>query len=186
MLNFLFAYINIMVDDELIADAVQVFAEQSVFIQRTNQILHDLLFFIREYLHVHLFLQLIVEGSCIAINHFLVVGVLRIISVSIVVGHLVIFSDTFQCLIQFVLSFFFFRLCFVGIVSKFIVITVVRIIQSRTVFVALSHECIVRILSFQGRIIIQFGIDIILQFVERHLQHLHQQHLLGGESLELL
>ena len=151
MLNFLFAYINIMVDDELIADAVQVFAEQSVFIQRTNQILHDLLFFI-----------------------------------SIVVGHLVVFSDTFQCLIQFVLSFFFFRLCFVGIVSKFIVITVVRIIQSRTVFVALSHECIVRILSFQGRIIIQFGIDIILQFVERHLQHLHLQHLLGGESLELL
>lgn len=82
--------------------------------------------------------------------------------------------------------FLLFRLCFVGIVSKFIVITVVRIIQSRTVFVALSHECIVRILSFQGRIIIQLGIDIILQFVERHFQHLHLQHLLGGESLELL
>ena len=58
-------------------------------------------------------------------------------------------------------------------------------LQRRVTIVAFV-EHIVRVLTFQGWIVVQFGIDAILQFGEGHLQELHLQHLLGGESLQLL
>ncbi len=40
---------------------------------------------------------------------------------------------------------------------------------------------------FEGRIVVEFGVDALFKFGQRHLQQLHQQYLLMGETLyELL
>ena len=187
--QLLLRYVHVVIDGKLIADAVQVFAQQAIVIERTDEVFHDFLLLVGKVLHVHLLLQLVVEGGSVAINHFLIVGVvLVVIPICVIVRHLVILSDAFQSLVEFIFSFFFLRLCLVGsiIVHLAVVITVFCIMLHRRVTIVAFVEHIVRVLAFQSRIIVQFGIDAILQFGEGHFQELHLQHLLGGESLKLL
>ena len=58
-----------MVDGQLVGDAMQGLAQQTVIVQRTNEILHDAFLFFCEVGHVHLFLNLIVEGFGLSIDH---------------------------------------------------------------------------------------------------------------------
>ena len=64
-----FVHIYIMVDGQLVGDAMQGLAQQAVIVQRTNEILHNAFLFFREVGHVHLLLNLIVEGFGLSIDY---------------------------------------------------------------------------------------------------------------------
>ena len=138
-------------------------------------------------MHIHLLLQLIVEGGSIAIHHFFIVSIVLIaVSICIIIRHLVVSSYAFQSLVQFIFSFFFFRLSLVGSLFVAVVIIVFCISIHRSISIVAFVQHIVWILTFQCRIIVQFGIYAFLQFGERHFQELHLQYLLCGELLKLL
>ena len=186
VLYLLLGYIDVVIDDQLIADAVEILAQQAVVVERSDKIFHHFLFLVGEVLHIHLLLQLVVEGCGVAIYHLFVFGcVLVAVFVGAVIGHLVILSDAFQCLVELVFSLFLLRLCLVGIVriSIIVAITAICIMFQRRISIVAFAEHIVWILTLQCRIIVQFGIDALLEFGEGHLQELHLQHLLGGEFL---
>ena len=189
VLYLLLGYIDVVIDHQLIADAVEILAKQAVVVERADEIFHHFLFLVGEVLHIHLLLQLVVEGCGVSIYHFFVFGcVLVAVFVGAVIGHLVILSDAFQCLVELVFSLFLLRLCLVGIIriSITVAITAICTMFQRRISIVAFAEHIVWILTLQCRIIVQFGIYAFLQFGERHFQELHLQYLLCGELLKLL
>ena len=57
----LFRYVNVMVDSQLVGNAVQWFTQQSVIVQRPYEIFHDITLFVCKVKEVHLLYQLVVE-----------------------------------------------------------------------------------------------------------------------------
>ena len=66
----LLADIDIMIDGQLVGDILQRFAQHAIVVQRTDEIFHDVALLFGEIGHAYLFLQLVVEGYGLAINHF--------------------------------------------------------------------------------------------------------------------
>ena len=57
-----------MIDSQLVGNAVQWFAQQSVLVQRPNEVFHDVTLFFREVKEVHLFYQLVVERLRLSVD----------------------------------------------------------------------------------------------------------------------
>ena len=62
-----------MIDGQFVADVVQRLSQQSVVVQRTNEVFHDVALAFGDVGHVHLFVQLIHTRLRLTIDHFLAV-----------------------------------------------------------------------------------------------------------------
>ena len=170
--NRLFTDVHIIINSKLIAQAAQVFAQQAVIVERAYEVLHNSLLYRRQ-LHLgHLLLKLVVERGGVTIYHFLIVGIVPVVSLPYL-RHLVVHSDTFKSRVESLLSFLTLGL---GIEVLVLVIAIL-----------LLPVGIVRVLVtfFQSRIVVKLGRNVLLKLCKRHLEHPYHGKLLLGEP-ELL
>ena len=141
-----------MVDGQLIADSIRRLAEQSVVIERANEVLHDVTFAFSQAGKPHLLLQLVVEGNGVAQNVFL--ALFADAAATLVNGQfLVVAPDAFQCRIKS-------RLPILTLTLAVEVVVLVRRIQSLRWFGAFQIVGPVGI-GFQRRIVVHFRIDTL-------------------------
>ena len=89
-LNLLFRCIDVMIDSQLVADAVERFPKQSVIIQRPNQVFDDLPLLIGQFVFRQLTVYLIVERNRITIDYLLVVCIVLLLPPTFVYWQLII------------------------------------------------------------------------------------------------
>ena len=176
LLDGFLAEVHVLMDVEVVADAVEALAQISIAIERTDEVFHDELLLLGELQLTHLLLQLVVERCCIAKHHLLIVGSL-IDRVAVRRGHLVITTNTLQCHLE----------CILAVLALRGLSEVIRRIA------ALGYIAIVRPFShigwigaaFQGRVVVELHADAVLELRQRHLQQAHHLHLLLCEALLL-
>ena len=69
--QFLFCDIDVMIDGQFVTDGTEVLTQQTIVVERTDQILHHIALGIVHIEFAHLFLQLVVERHALAIDHLL-------------------------------------------------------------------------------------------------------------------
>ena len=165
-----------MINGQFVADAVEVFAQQSIVIERPDDVFHHVVLLLGEVLHVHLLFQRVIERGGVAVDGLLVVGIL-VVAVAAHLGHFVVPTYVVECGIECVFALLTFILrclpvflfaAVAGRVATISPLKVQRIIGRRTL---------------QCRIVVEFGIDVLFKFGQGHFQQLHLQHLLGREPL---
>ena len=93
-----------MIDGKFIGDGFDVFPEQTVIIEGTDQVFHDVLLDRTEVDFSHLFLQFVIERDGISIYNLLIVGI-RVVLVAVRQWHLVVASNVFQSIVERVSPF---------------------------------------------------------------------------------
>ena len=118
-----------MIDSQFVGNSMQRFTQQSVIVQRTDEILHDALLLFRQVNHAHLLLQLVVERQALAVDHgftFFLVRHTALIDRQV----LIVTSKRLQGLVQGRLTL----LLFVGI-SILRLLRIFHILRKRVAFV---------------------------------------------------
>ena len=181
--NLFFGGEYVAIQGQFVAQRVHVLAQQSVGIQRPDDIFHDVFLLVGEFHFQHLFLQFVIERGAVAVGHFLIVG--RLLAAPLgkrSFGHLVVHAYTGQGIVKGILALF-------ALLSLVIVIAVGLFGQGFCPVVHVHHSVgiihLVRVTAFQCGIVVQFRTHALLQLGEGHLQHFHQHHLLLGEPLHL-
>ena len=84
-----------MVDGQLIADSIQRLTEQTIVVERANEVLHDVTFALSQVGKPHLLLQLVVEGNGLTQYKFL--ALFADVAATVINGQfLVVAPDAFQ------------------------------------------------------------------------------------------
>ena len=173
LLQFADGSVYAMVDSQLVADAAEVLPQESVIVQTADKIFQDVPLPAGKFSLAHLFVELVDEGSRVSVDNLLVVGVVPLLA-GVVGGNIIIRLHALQRRVECVLPFFPFLLC--------VEVVVLRLLCC---VAGINIVCLLTA-SFQCGIVVQFGIDTLLQFRQRHFQQLHLQHLLLREPLHLL
>ncbi len=164
-----------MVDGQFVGNVVERFAQQSVAVERPDEVFHDFLLLRGEFQFTHLLLEFVVERCRVAPYHLLALGV--VVAVGAVrgrCGHVVVSVQTLQRVVESFLT-----LLALGLLLRFVAVFVVGL------FVFVGH--VVKVVSalLEGGVVVELGVDVLLQFGQWHLQQLHLQHLLLREALLL-
>ena len=154
--------INIMIDGQFVADGVEFLAKQSVVIERSNEIFHDIALTLGHIRLAHLLLQLVVERSILTIDHLfalLGVGASRGIGRQI----LIIAPHGTKGIVEC-------RLSLLALVARLeILIRGTRCVCTIHIFLTIGGIILIaRPRYLEGRVIIHLGIDTIDEL--RHWQ----------------
>ena len=157
-----------MVNRQLVADGFEVFPQQTVVVERADEIFYHLVLRLVQFLLADLLFQLVVERGCVAIDHLLVVSVPIVLRVERR-GHFVVATDVLQRLFQRVLT-----------------LLALGLLLETLLFVGrpfLVVQSVVGRDRFQRRVVVDFHGDALLKLRQRHFQQLHLQHLLLRKPL---
>ena len=175
LLNLFHRHVDVVVDGQFVGNVVERFAQQSVAVERPDEVFHDFLLLRGEFQFTHLLLEFVVERCRVAPYHLLALGV--VVAVGAVrgrCGHVVVSVQTLQRVVESFLT-----LLALGLLLRFVAVFVVGL------FVFVGH--VVKVVSalLEGGVVVELGVDVLLQFGQWHLQQLHLQHLLLREALLL-
>ena len=157
--------VDVVVDGQFVTNRFYILSQVTVVVERTDEVFHHVFLRVREVLHHHLLFQFVVERFGVSVDNLLIIGVVLRMIGPVSVRHLIISADVFQGFVQCLFALFSF--CSLGKIFLAFVLAIRFILMAFVPFGFL-----------QRRIVIQFGIDTLLQFGQRHLQQLHLQHLL--------
>ena len=167
VLYLLVGGIDIMIDGQFVADHIRRLAQQTIVIQRADQILHDVALAVGEFRLTHLFHQLVIERLTLTIDHLL--AILGHVTATVIDWQvLIVAPDTGEGLIQG-------RLPFLALSTDRVVIRGILVVLIVSIFRGVG-QVIARI-SLQSRIVVHLRIDTVHQlgdgqFHERGLQQL--------------
>ena len=170
-------HVDIMIHGQLVADGMELLTKQTVIIERTNQILHDILLTLRHIDFTHLFFQLVVKRNRLAIDHLLALfcrGATTMVNGQILIVAPHITKSLIKgglTLLTLILRLEIFR----AILS----IRIVRIARDTIIVFPWGS-------GLQGRVIVHLGIDTIYQLHERQFYKRCLQQLLMGDCLSQL
>ena len=172
ILDFPFAGIYVVIDGEFVFNGIERLAEQTVFIERTNQVFKYIALLVGKFEFAYLFVEFVVKRSGVAIDLLFIVGSLARIVHVFIVGQCVVLANGVEHRVEFVLAVFPFRVVF----ERFFTI---RFLSCRRLVVGMVvvHGIVGRC-AFHGGIVVELHLYILLQFGQRHFQHLHNHHLL--------
>ena len=169
-----------MIDGQFVADSIETLTQQSVVVERANQILHDVVLTGCHIEESHLLLQLVIERGGLTIHHlfaFLSHSVATMINRQFIV----VATDIAQCIVESRLAFLTLRQHFVVVVSRVSTVVVVT-----TIGIVLMVRVVVRRLLLQGRIVVHLHIHPIHQLRQWQLHQRGLQQLLVGYRLRQL
>ena len=160
--------IYVVIDGQLVAHYVEGLAQQSVIVERANQIFHDVALFWCKIHLANLLFQLVVERFCLAIHHLL--SILAVRASALINGQILVIAPyPAQCLVEC-------RLAFFALSGRLKVVLSVRVV---VIVVNLAWRIIVVIglFALECGVIVHFGVDTVnqlrhWQFNQRRLQQL--------------
>ena len=162
-------HVDAVIDSQFVRDVVEALSQQSVTVERPDQVFHDRLLLFGELQLAHLLLQLIVERRCVAPDHLFPVSVVS--AGSTVVrglsrGHCVVSSQILKCIVQGILALFTLRFLLV------IFLFAIAVSVGQAVIMAVTPPKLVRLMVFlfQCRVVIKLSIDVLLKLSQGHLQ----------------
>ena len=154
--------IQVVIDGQLVAQLGEVLAQQSVVVERADEVFHDVVLALGQVHQSHLLLQLVVERDGLAVDHFLaLVGH----AAAVVDGQvLVVAAQSGQCIVESRLPVLAFALgvVVVGRVSfrRVLIVGILRLFR----VVGASH--------LQGGIVVHLGVDAFGQSRDGQLNEL--------------
>ena len=175
-LNVGLADVNIMIDAQLLADVAKRCAQQSVFVERLDEIFQYVAVGVAELLLTHLCHQHVVERLLLCEDGLLLL-VAPLLSALINGQFLVVAPNVFQCGIESVAPFLAFSLCIivVGRISVF----------GRVGTVVPTGKVIVGHRFLQCRIVVQLCLNALLHLLKWQLHQLRHKQLLRRDGLQL-
>ena len=111
MLYFGCGSVKVVIDSQLIAKLRKGLTQQTVIIQRTYQVLHDITFTVCQHSHCHLFQKLVIERLTLS-HHALFAIAFILLALTTIIDRkvLIITPDRLQSLIKGRLAFFLFKI----------------------------------------------------------------------------
>ena len=156
-----------MIDSQLVANDREVFSQQSVVVERANQIFQNITFLISQVEFAHLLFQLVVERFGFAVHDLL--AFLGIRAATLVHRQVfIVATDTAQGLVECTLTF-------LTLAGSLKILGAIVIATTAKVGLFGSHRIIVvGLFALQSGVIVHFGVDTVNQL--RHWQ-LYQRRL---------
>ena len=170
-------HVDAVIDSQFVRDVVEAFPQQSVTVERSDQVFHDRLLLFGEFQLTHLLLQFVVERCRVAPHHLFPVSVVSTgtaVVRGIGRGHCVVASQILKGTVQGILTLLALRFHLV------VLLIAVTVSIGQTVIVAVTPSKLVRLMVvlLQCRVVIKLSIDVLLKLSQGHLQQFHLQHLL--------
>ena len=162
--NLVLCDIEVMIDGQFVADGVELLAEQSVVVERADQIFQDIALTVRHVHLAHLFLQLVVERDAIPVDHLLALlgdGATRLIDGQI----LIVAPDGTEGLVEG-------RLSLLALVARLeVLLRGTQGVLTVLIVHIVSVILLTRACHLEGRIVVHLGIDTVYQL---HHWQFHQ------------
>ena len=189
--------VDVLAYGYLVAQGREVFAQQSVAVQRSYEVVHDELLPLREVMLMHLCAQRVVEGVRVGIDPLLPVIIGGAIGGALIRAalHAVIAVYAVQHAVQLIALLLLLALMLIAvIVREGIALRRTVIVGRRSPLlsgVRLAREgsevldVVIIALALQCRILVHLSLHTLLNLSQRHLQQMHQKHLLGIHALLL-
>ena len=171
--------VDVMIDGQFVADGVERLTEQSVIIERADQILHNIVLTGCHIEQSHLFLQLVVERGSLSVHHLL--AFLRHSTSTVIDWQFVVITS------YIAQGFVERRLALLPFCQHLIILRTVRRIRViRRLRVIRTVRIIVWRLLFEGGIIVHLRIHTVHQLHQRQLHQRGLKQLLVGNGLRQL
>ena len=165
LLQFFGCGVYAVIDGQFVSERVQFLPQETVIVERANEILDDVTLFSGQFVLCQLFIELIVERSGVAVDNLLVL-LSRLLSLIVDgIGHLVVASDVLQGRVEGILAFLAFGHGLI-VVAAFAAVGAVCGISQFSIAVVGGRR-------LQCRIVVELCKDALLELGERHFEQAH-------------
>ena len=176
--HLLRCHVDVVIYRELVADTLRVFPEQTVVVERSDDIFHHLPALRVKLRLPHLLLEFVVERCGVAVHTFLILRPVALVAV-VQCRHLVVAPDVLECCVERVVAVL---PLLHGVEVSFGGVGVVVVVA------CLCHGCgsVLMRQSLKRGVVVNLRVYVLLKLRQRHFEKSHLQHLLLREPLHLL